>query len=102
MSKGVARIDDRCWGICYHPSHLSPITIGGKIIGHAADCFADGGRAIARVGDEVLTDCGHEGTIATGSDGVLVESKAMARMGDSVTGYYIATITTSSDGISTT
>jgi uncharacterized Zn-binding protein involved in type VI secretion len=45
---------------------------------------ADNNNLVARVGDRVLTTCGHYGVIVTGSDTVTVENSRVARVGDSV------------------
>ena len=72
MSKKIARVGDRCHGTCHHPSHDSPITVGGTII-TGSDKGYDEDRKIARVGDKVRTDCGHIGTIITGSDKITMK-----------------------------
>lgn len=98
--KGIARINDRCFGTCHHSSHKTPISVGGTITGHAEKTSGEN-NLIARMGDEVTSDCGHTGTISTGSTTVLVEGKQVARLGDSVTGDYQAIIITASGVINT-
>lgn len=86
-----ARITDRTTGICYHPSHPEPISIGGKITGSASKTFIENLLA-ARVGDEVTSDCGHKGKIIVASGNILAEGKRVARKGDPFTGDYVGTI----------
>lgn len=96
MARGVARIGDRTHGVCYHPSHI-PLTIGGTIITGSPDTITNE-RLTARVGDIVLTDCGHHGQIITGSPKVLANERLVARLGDAVASLapYVAVIVTAS------
>jgi uncharacterized Zn-binding protein involved in type VI secretion len=91
----MARKGDRTHGVCSHPSHKSPITIGGTIITSASKSICEG-MPLARMGDRVITDCGHEGIIIVGSAKYYVEGMRCACKGDSVDGVYKATIITSS------
>jgi uncharacterized Zn-binding protein involved in type VI secretion len=86
-----ARKDDRTTGTCYHPSHLEPISIGGKITGSAAKTVIEN-KLAARVGDEVTSDCGHKGKIILASGNILAEGKRLARAGDPFSGDYVGTI----------
>ena len=65
MSKKIARVGDRCHGTCHHPSHDSPITVGGTII-TGSDKGYDEDRKIARVGDKIANV--YDATIITGSN----------------------------------
>jgi uncharacterized Zn-binding protein involved in type VI secretion len=98
MSRGVARLHDRTLGTCSHPSHL-PITVGGKII-TASGTVNVNNRKTARLGDTVLTDCGHTSIIVTASGTVSSTTERgtkVARLGDSIgNGPYVATIITAS------
>lgn len=96
MDRKIARVGDRAQGICYHPSHDSPISTGGTIITGSNKCY-DEGKKIARVGDKVLTDCGHMGTIISGADKNYDEDKKIARVGDKVSNVFVATIITGSN-----
>lgn len=91
----IARKGDRTHGTCSHPSHRTPISIGGTIITSAAKMNCEG-MLVARMGDKVRTDCGHEGIIITGSAKYYVEGMRCACKGDKVAGDYAATIITSS------
>jgi uncharacterized Zn-binding protein involved in type VI secretion len=87
--RGVARVGDRTFGTCF--SHPVPIPIGGTIVSGAPTVIAEG-LGVARLGDTVITDCGHNGTIITGSPTVISAGAGSARLGDSVVGAYVATI----------
>jgi uncharacterized Zn-binding protein involved in type VI secretion len=95
--RGAARLDDRTFGTCSHPSHRTPIQIGGKIIEASGDINCNN-RPMARLGDKVLTDCGHESKIITAStSGNSNNRGGIARLGDLVgAGPYSAKIITAS------
>tara|TARA_R110000851_G_scaffold212182_2_gene364887 strand:+ start:1415 stop:1720 length:306 start_codon:yes stop_codon:yes gene_type:complete len=94
--RGRARQGDRLIGTCRHPSHNSPITVGGSIVTASADVLTNS-RGQARVGDQVLTDCGHSDQIVTGNATVKTNEQFTARMGDMTSGdTYEATIVTGS------
>ena len=96
MARPIARLGDRTHGVCYHPSHI-PLTIGGTIITGSPDVITNE-KSTARVGDLVLTDCGHIGMIITGSPTEIANERLVARIGDAVETRqpYIATIVTGS------
>jgi uncharacterized Zn-binding protein involved in type VI secretion len=96
MARPIARLGDRTHGVCYHPSHI-PQTIGGTIITGSPDVITNK-KNTARVGDLVLTDCGHTGMIITGSPTEIANNRLIARVGDAVANKapYIATIVTGS------
>ena len=100
MERGVARVGDRTQGTCYHGSHLTPLSTGGTII-EGSDKVITNGKRTARIGDTVLADCGHTGTIVTGSGKDIADdgAKPVARINDSVSGTYVATIVTCSDDV---
>jgi len=93
----VARQDDATWGTCYHPSHNTPITVGGHIL-TAAEKTQCEGKLVARAGDTVISNCNHTGEIYEGSKTkVYCEGALVARKTDRFTGYYIGEITGSAD-----
>tara|TARA_B110000305_G_C19328440_1_gene582685 strand:+ start:853 stop:1167 length:315 start_codon:yes stop_codon:yes gene_type:complete len=97
MGKPVARLGDKTHGTCYHPIHVPPLVTGGTIITGSPDDLTNN-KLTARLGDLVLTDCGHHGQIVTASPTVLANSIPVARLGDKVANKapYIATIITAS------
>ena len=96
MARGVARIGDRTIGVCCHPSHPCK-TVGGTIITGSPDVITNE-RLTARIGDLVLTDCGHIGYIITGSPNDIANNRLIARIQDKVSNGapYNATIITCS------
>lgn len=97
MSRGIARLGDRAQGVCSHPSHSSPISVGGTIITASPDTNANN-RGVARVNDLVRTDCGHTDKILTGSPDTNANNRAVARLNDliGVDGIYNARIISAS------
>lgn len=81
MSRGLARVGDRTFGTCRHPSHSSPIQVGGTIISGAPSVTASN-ISDARIGDLVVTDCGHLDVIISASPTVISNSVGTARVGD--------------------
>lgn len=102
MAEGLARVGDRTFGTCTHPSHDPAIEIGGTITAGSTD-FLVNGIGGARTDDPVLTDCGHTDLIIAGSADVTANNKGVARVGDSVgkNGIYFAVITTGSTDVTT-
>lgn len=94
MNQGIARIGDRCHGVCYHPSHDSPPTVGGTIVSGSPDVTQ--GLSVARLGDMALTDCGHIGYIVSADETVSVNGLPVARLGDRISDVYEATIVSAS------
>ena len=88
----IARLGDIVFGICSHPSHGSPLSIAGTITGSASKTYCES-KLIARLGDEVTSNCGHNGSISTSSTSVYTESKRTARKDDKFSGVYAGTIT---------
>ena len=105
--RGVARLGDKTWGVCYHQDHEYPIEIAGTIIGASTDVLCGGSAfGIARIGDKVLSDCDHIGYIITGDETVFIDNMNVARLGDLVDGddpegNYTATIVTCATDIIT-
>ena len=97
MARGIARLNDSTFGTCYHPSHLTPLATGGKIVSASGKIIVNG-RGAARIGDTVRSNCGHTGTIITGSGKDIGDNggKPLARLNDKTTGHYKATITSAS------
>lgn len=91
--RGMARVGDKCRGTC--TSHRNAITVEGVIISGSSDA-SSGGRAIARVGDKVRADCGHEGIIITGAPDTFVNGRPHARLGDQFKGEYTGIIISAS------
>ena len=96
--RGLARIGDRTIGTCV--CHVPPIQVGGTVVVGSPDVRTNG-RNQARLGDTVLADCGHRGTIVTASTTVFANQKGVARLGYKTTGCYRATIITASPDVKT-
>jgi len=96
MSRGAARLNDKTLGVCSHPSHPAPITVRGRIITASGSTLVNN-RPVARLGDKVLSDCGHIGVICTSATSEDYDRKAgTARLNDKTTGVYKARIITAS------
>jgi len=95
MSRGLARIGSRTFGTCSHPSHRRPIQVGGTLI-TGAPTVTTGNLPDARIGDSVVTDCGHVDLVISGSTTVTSNILSTARIGDSTgaLGIYVAIIIT--------
>ncbi len=92
---GVARLGDMTIGKCYHPSHIIPPTVTGSVVTASVDDFTNN-RGTARLGDVVLSSCGHTGLICTCSMKTFVNNRGVARLGDLTAGHYVANIVTAS------
>jgi uncharacterized Zn-binding protein involved in type VI secretion len=79
MSRGVARLDDQTMGSC----SVHGGNIGGKIISASADVITNN-RGVARLGDKVKADCGHEAVIITASPTKFANNRGVARLDDEV------------------
>lgn len=95
----IAEVGSRCTGTCFHPSHDPPLVIGGTVVKGSIGAAGDMFTGIARIGDPVKSDCGHDGTIVTGITSVGSVHQNVARVGDSVTGVYIAKIITGNSNV---
>lgn len=91
--RGIARIGDRCKGVC--TAHITPQEVEGVIISGCEKSFING-RAVARIGDKVRSDCGHEGIIITGAPTAFFEGRPHARLGDQFKGDFTGQIITAS------
>lgn len=102
MGEKFARIDDPTDGVCYHPVHDGPFPTGGKIVGGASRTVMDAdSKPPSRLGDAVLSNCGHYGYIISATGNVYVEGIRTAVVGDKVgNGHYIATIIDGAPSIS--
>jgi uncharacterized Zn-binding protein involved in type VI secretion len=93
---GIARVSDRTFGICY--GHKSPILVGGTIVsGDSTDKAND--LTVSRIGSTVIADCGHSAMVVTGSPTTFTSGIQVGRLGDSVSGIYVATIVTASPDV---
>lgn len=102
MTRGVARLGDLTSGVCNHPVHLVPLPIGGQIVTASGSVYANN-RPVARLGDNVLADCGHLSIIITSATTVDSNKRGNARIGDQVGGGpYSATIITASTTVTAT
>ena len=100
---GIARQTDRTFGVCHHPSHFNPKPVGGTIL-TSSETVSANGKKVARLGDKVITDCGHEGIIVTSSASAASTKNVgqqIARQNDRVDGVYKAIILTVSPTVST-
>lgn len=96
MGRAMARLGDKCYGVC--TSHTTPITVEGLIIS-ASETFKMNGRGVARLGDKVRSNCGHEGIIYTGDETTYIDGRPHARLGDKFKGEYTGEIiSVSEDG----
>jgi len=96
MMPNSARQTDLWTGICYQ--HSPPIATSGIIIGCSANVLVNG-LGQARIGDQVISFCGHTGIIITGSSTVLTNAIPNARVGDTVAGGVIGTIIQGSENV---
>lgn len=89
MSRGIARLGDKCKGTC--TAHVTPRDVEGVIISGCSKSMVNG-RPIARIGDRVRSDCGHEGVIISAAPTSFFEGRPHARMGDQFKGDYTGII----------
>jgi uncharacterized Zn-binding protein involved in type VI secretion len=79
MSRGTARLDDKTTGSC----SVHGDNIGGRIITASGDTIVNS-RGVARLGDKVKADCGHEAVIITASPNITANNRGVARLNDQV------------------
>jgi len=95
LNRGSARLNDQTLGNCsVHGSNIK-----GKIISASPNIEVNG-RGLARLGDKVLADCGHEAEIITASSTEDPNNKrGTARLNDKVgnSPYEAKIITASND-----
>lgn len=90
----TARLGDKCFGVCKVHGKQS-----ATIISASTNVLANG-LGVARLGDSVKADCGHEGSIISASTTVLVNGLGVARLGDSIDGVFSGTIISASTSVS--
>lgn len=95
----IARIGDKTLGTCY--AHRTPITVNGTIITGSPTVKSQGFN-VARLGDAILSDCGHKSKIVTASSNSRANGLGIAKIGDKGDGVYKCTIITGSSLDSTT
>lgn len=84
--KPIARVGDKCFGNCsVHGAQE------GYIVSGSDDCYMNE-KQIARVGDRVLANCGHDGYIVEGAPTTYFNNKNVARLDDRFEGTYTGTI----------
>jgi uncharacterized Zn-binding protein involved in type VI secretion len=93
---GLARVGDLATGTC--TGHEHPITVAGTIMTGSSSIFA-GGLCAAKVGDIVISSCGHTGVIVSGAQNVLVNGIQAATKGSYFVGTYTGYIVTCSENI---
>lgn len=95
-SRGAARLNDLTLGSCA----IHGPNIKGKIITGSGDITVNG-RPVARLGDRVLADCGHDAVIITASGTENSNGKGgTARLNDKVKGdFYSGVIVTASGDV---
>jgi uncharacterized Zn-binding protein involved in type VI secretion len=86
---GIARMGDACIGIC--TAHKKPLPVNGVIVS-GSPTVNIGGVGAARIGDTVISSCGHTGLIVSSSPTISGGAMPLARMGDSFQGVYSGTI----------
>lgn len=86
MSLPVARLNDLTTGICSAHS-TGPIPAVGYVASAAATVTAEG-IPVARLGDTVISACGHTGIIASASPSVFAEGAPVARVSDTHSGAF--------------
>lgn len=91
--RGIARVGDKCRGVC--TAHKTPIVVEGIIITGSPNSFING-RQVARIGDTVLSNCGHKGTIITGEPTAMFNARPHARIADQFVGTYSGIIISAS------
>lgn len=95
MSRPISRLGDTTIGKCTHPDCINKPVVYGQIVSASANRKANT-RGVARVGDTVLCELGHPGTIITGDTRIITNSRPTARVGDQFVGTYSGTIITGS------
>lgn len=91
--RGIVRIGDKTHGWC--TGHKTTIEVDGIVISGSEDSYVNG-RAIARIGDKVRANCGHEGIIITGQPDAYINGRPHARIGDKFEGTYSGIIISAS------
>lgn len=92
--RGIVRIGDKTHGWC--TAHKNTIEVDGVVISGSEDSYVNG-RAIARIGDKVMSNCGHEGIIISGQPDAYINGRPHARIGDRFEGTYSGIIISASE-----
>jgi len=95
MGVGLSRIGDIGIGTCYHPDHETPINTTGIILNGSGNVTCNS-QGVSRVGDIILSSCGHVGIIISGSSTVLTNNMNTARVSSMFTGHFEGIIITGS------
>jgi uncharacterized Zn-binding protein involved in type VI secretion len=93
----VCRIGDIGTGIC--TCHPTPISTSGVIVTGASISSVEG-QNIARIGDIVLSSCGHTGIIMVGSNDSICEGSPIARVGDNFSGCFTGILVSGASTVS--
>ena len=88
MGMPKAKLGDTVVGIC--SGHVPPIPMSGTVMGGSKTLISNSPGA--KMGDTVLANCGHSGTIISGDPKVLLENVPAAQIGSSVVGTFNGTI----------
>jgi len=95
---GCTRIGDIGCGVCF--CHDSPIGTCGILIPSQNTVFFDNRNAI-RLGDILITFCGHVSVVVTSSSLTITEYINQTRLTDVVVGCMVGTVVTSSTTVFT-
>lgn len=95
MSSPVACVGHRFTGVCHACDNH---TVSGTLI--SGEFVTIDGKNVCVTGSQGKGDCGHTCTVIGGSTVWTIEGKAVARVGDSVTGTIEGTIISGSDTVS--
>jgi uncharacterized Zn-binding protein involved in type VI secretion len=93
----ICRIGDVGVGICN--CHDSSINTSGVIVTGASISSVEG-QNIARIGDIVLSSCGHTGIIIVGSNDSVCEGSPIARVGDNFSGCFTGILVSGASTVS--
>jgi len=91
--RAIVRDLDIGTGVCSHPDHKTPIRTNGVLHATPSNVYVEG-KLVGRVGDTVISDCGHTGKMVSSSSEVSAQGKAVCRVGDSFEGYFAGTMIT--------
>jgi len=89
----IATITSVGSGVCWCHPPISPIPMTGLIITGAAKTDAEG-KAMSRITDILIGNCGHIGMIITGSSKIETEGLSQARVTDQFIGCFQGVIVT--------
>lgn len=98
MSRPIARLGDLTFGKCLHPLCIAKPFTYGQIITASTNRQVNT-RGVARLGDTVLCELGHQGIIITGDPRIKTNTRDTARLGDQFFGIYSGFIITGSENV---